>query len=359
MKIGILTFHHNNNFGAVLQAIGLTEYLRSLGFNAEVIDFRPPETILSLKGLSFLQTIKRIVSIALFILPHRVSMYQFNKFRAQFLKKSIPFYKIEQMPTDYDVYIIGSDQVWNSKILNHKVYKLYQGEFDRKLGTKLIAYAASAGNGEELLEQSSVFARNICKYDAISVRESTLQELLDKRFNIRAELVIDPTLLVDRKIWYAMATKKAFKPYVLVFLVNRCTEARKIIKKVKQFAQENDLEVKFIPIGHGLKDYKWYRFYSPLDFLTLFFNASFVITTSFHGCCFSMIYEKSFYFLSFNDTNENRAKNLLNITGLNDRIITLNSKIILKDIGYKSVYEKLAVHQNISCSYLRKNFADF
>ena len=184
MKIGILTFHHNNNFGAVLQAIGLTEYLRSLGFDAEVIDFRPPETILSLSNLSFLQKIRRIISIALFLLPHKISMCQFNKFRTLFLKKSVPFYKFKQMPTDYDVYVIGSDQVWNSRILNPKIYKLYQGEFERKPGAKLIAYAASAGNGENLLEKSSVFTRNIYKYDAVSVRECSLQELLEKKFNI-------------------------------------------------------------------------------------------------------------------------------------------------------------------------------
>ena len=245
MKIGILTFHHNNNFGAVLQAIGLTEYLRSLGFNAEVIDFRPPETVLSLKNLSFLQKIKRIISITLFILPHKVSMYQFNKFRTRYLKKSTSFYKTKQMPIDYDVYVIGSDQVWNSGVLNPKIYKLYQGEFERKPGAKLIAYAASAGNGEKLLEKSSVFARNIYKYDAVSVRESTLQELLEKKFNIKAELVIDPTLLVNRKMWYEMVTKERFKPYVLVFLVNRCVEARKIIKKVKLFSNFNISRFKF------------------------------------------------------------------------------------------------------------------
>ena len=146
-------------------------------------------------------------------------MQKFNKFRDKQLRTSHKIIgELSQFPTDYDAYIIGSDQVWNKKVFHHKVYKLYQGNFKRKSGSKLISYAASAGNGEELLANSE-FCSLLNSYDAVSVREKTLQAFIQKTFNISPQLVIDPTLLVDKKLWLSKVSRKKTKPYLLIYLV--------------------------------------------------------------------------------------------------------------------------------------------
>ncbi len=355
MKIGILTFHTALNYGAIFQAIGLTEYLRANNHDAEIIDYRPHAEFLSLKNRSFLRKIRRLIGIVLSFIPNKILKYKFDKFNKIHLHTSREILCVpSQIPLNYDVYIIGSDQVWNKKLIHHDAHDIFLGNFNRPAASKLISYAASAGNGEALLD-SAEFSDTLTRYDAISVREKTLQDFLKNRFNTYSQVVIDPTLLIDENFWINKASSQNDKPYILIYLVNRSDEARKIIRWAKQIAKQKNLALKFIPSQHYIFNYKWYKFPSPQDFLNLFFNASYVITTSFHGCCFSVIFKKTFYALSFGDKNENRINTLLSTLNLEDRRIKLDANIEFEKINYDMVYKELNSIRTESRNFLNIN----
>ena len=229
MRIGILTFHCAHNYGAVLQCYALQETLKGMGHNVEIIDYRPeylikPYDVINFKRISsptILGQLKKCL-LETVVLPKRLKRHKaFSRFINHKLNLSERVVE-DKIPIKYDVYVMGSDQIWNPKITKG-FDAVYFGDFTyAKENRKYIAYAASMAV-IELDEPSKCYLSNaLSNFNAISVRERQLVPLLQPLLKNKIDVVLDPTLLVNPEIWENIARSSHIKgKYVLVYQIRR------------------------------------------------------------------------------------------------------------------------------------------
>lgn len=330
MKIGILTFHRAHNYGAVLQCFALQETLKKLGHDVEVIDYRPQYiesayrliTVRDINKVSIIQYAKFLLRDIL-LLP--IKLIRRRHFQS-FLKKKLSMSEKvlgTSIPSDYDIYVVGSDQVWNKNITNgyDDVYFCYfQFEKENK---KFISYAASAEDASICNDDLTFFQKRISNFDAISVREDHLVKYLSNVTNARIYKTIDPTLLFDRSFWNQyLPSKVSSRSYIIVY---QARYDRKLILKAQNIAKSLNCELIemsawTIPLSRmGKKGMQT----SPLGFVNYIKNAKLVLSTSFHGTVFSVIYGVPFYYVAMSDGWDTRALTLLADLNLQDRAIKL------------------------------------
>ena len=244
MKIGILTFHCAHNYGAVLQCYALQETLKNMGHDVEVINYRPNYLTRPYKPLNMHRVIRKnllkaLEQLLIQIITWRKRTHRFREF-VQFEKANIQLSKwtgstSQGMPQDYDIYIIGSDQVWNSSI-THGPEPLYLANFPfPKAGKKYIRYAISMG--KEIFSTSKekeIICNALKNFDFLSVREGNLSILLQSYTPKKIYKVLDPTLLAAPSIWKNISKhpiKK--KKSVVVYQVNTSVNFYREIK-IKQ-----------------------------------------------------------------------------------------------------------------------------
>lgn len=335
MKIGILTFHCAHNYGAVLQTYGLQEYLKSCGHDVEIIDYRPTYLtrgyeafpLPDLRKISLLRRCKRLAYWCV-TLPWRLRAFPvrvrrrrgFEKFISEKLNLSRNRFKEGgRVPAEnYDAIFFGSDQIWSPNH-THGADRVFFGDFPAPSGTRKIAYAASAGAASETLGENTFVANALKNFDAISVREANLAAALQPKTDLKIETVLDPTLLVDKSIWEKLAVPpKTQKKYVLVYQVSYNPEADRI---ARELAEQIGAEVVSVWAGYSLRG-NMLKTETPEQFVGWFKNAACVVSTSFHGTAFGLIFEKPLYYVGRGDAAENRPKQILNALGLSDRYIS-------------------------------------
>lgn len=306
MKIAILTLPLHINYGGILQAWALQTVLKRMGHNVEVL--MPTKTR---QKVPWKVMFKRF---GLICLGHKLNMPIFYELKAlklkskvyEFTDKNIKTRKIksfkEILPSDYDAIIIGSDQVWR------KIYWL-EGwktnienaflDFTKDWNIKRIAYAASFGLSEWQFsgKETHLIKEGLLKFDCISVRENKGVELLQKNLEIEAIHTVDPTLLLSKEDYIALSNNKIEnKKNVLVsYIFDPRPEFEAFVNKV---AFQKGLER--IELNKGSI---YEKLCSLEDWISYFSIADFVITNSFHGCIFSLIFNKPFIFIE----NENRG----------------------------------------------------
>lgn len=331
MKIGIITIQKSPaSYGALLQAFALWKYIDDKGdCSAEIIDlYRPAQNgyIHSVKRVGFLNYNYRLNK------RNRVSPISwikkyFNKRKtSRFLnfanksKYSNPFYSVDslyQSPPDYDVYISGSDQIWNPDMsFNVAPYFL---EFVKD--KKKISYASSFGKEQldaKYLEQSKKW---LSDYTAISVRESKTVELLG-HLGIKSMMVLDPTFLLSSDDWKSISSKRKLNDKYIMFF--SFTHSGRIKENIEYIAKKTNNKI----VTNSKEKSNLYIDISrcPVeDWLSYILNATCIITDSFHAAVFSIIFNRPFYvFISSNSAlgqRRMRIDNLLEITKLTQRKI--------------------------------------
>lgn len=346
IKIGILTFHCAHNYGAVLQCYALQEVLKSMGYNVEIINYRPKYLLNQYKKFCFNRLISRnpIRMLKIWIneimtINKRKKRYEaFQTFIETRLNLTLPV-EGKNIPSSFDVYIMGSDQIWNPQITKG-FDSVYFGEFKfPKNGKKYIAYAASMEASSLNQESKTFYSRVLKNFDAISVRENTFAQLLQSLTNKKIETVLDPTLLTDSAIWDSIIKHPSIRePYVLVYQVRRDKNTKRIADNIAK-----QLHAKVIEITANLSCKllrNTYQSCSPEEFLGWIKYASCVITTSFHGTAFSIIYNKSFYCLKLGK-GDTRAASLLQELELENRMIERTSSPKFQLLNYEYVNEKI------------------
>ncbi|MBQ9758258.1 MAG: polysaccharide pyruvyl transferase family protein [Opitutales bacterium] len=334
MKIGILTFHCAHNYGAVLQAYGLQEYLKSCGHDVEIIDYRPAYLTNAyeafplplLRKVSLFRKCKRLAYWCATLpwriraLPVRVRRRKgFEKFISEKLNLSRErFQEGGRVPAEkYDVIFFGSDQIWSPNH-THGADRVFFGDFLSPAGTLKIAYAASAGAASETLGENEFVVNALKNFDAISVREDNLAASLQPHTDLKIETVLDPTLLADKSVWEKLAEPpKTQKKYVLVYQVSYNPEADRI---AKELAEQLGAEVVSVWAGYSLRG-NMLKTETPEQFVGWFKNAACVVSTSFHGTAFGLIFEKPLYYVGRGSAAENRPKQILGALGLMNRYI--------------------------------------
>lgn len=360
-KIGILTFHSAYNYGAVLQCYALQQTLSELGGQVEIINYVPSYLmkeyrlfdISRIEKESFVKFAKGMVREILCFPIRLKRKLNFVKFQKEKLVLSRKITDKTQLQS-YDVFIFGSDQIWNPKLTNG-LDDMYLGQFGfPKQGKRYISYAPSMEQINLNACQQDRFRQALGDFDAISVREVNMIKILQPLVQRNIECVIDPTLLASPKVWEKMVDKiEATEKYVLVYQIRTCEDTVRIANVI---AQQLGVKVQIITTQiHRKSARNESQTDSPKEFLAKIKAAACVVTTSFHGTAFSLIFNRPFYCVSLGDGYDNRSKSLLESLDLQSRLLEKSANPVFSEIEYSKVNEQLNESRRQSLNFLKRN----
>lgn len=333
MKLGIITFHRAVNYGAVLQTYALTKYLNDSGFAAEVIDYRDNRVDNEYKLFPKRSSIKRIIKDIIYFPIKKNKNKKFEEFRQSKIKISSQKYNNKTLidsEKEYDYFITGSDQVFNYKLTDFD--KNYFLDFIKD-NNKKISYAASLGMDKIPDDKEKEYKRLLSGFSKISIREQQNKEMVENLTNKKVEVNIDPTFLIAKDEWQKLAKKPKEENYILIFVMQRN-------KSIFEFAEKlsNETNCKIIYIANDYKrivrgKYKYNL--SPEEWLGYFKYAKYIVTNSFHGLAFSILFEKNFYIELQKEpaTANARLNNILEKFKLENRKVE-NGKYEKKEIDW-------------------------
>ena len=354
MKIGILTFHCAANFGAVLQTYGLQSYLRSLGHDVHVIDYRPeyllkPYRVFKLQLQDGNSVAKLKLAIrALMVAPVRWRRnVLFDRFRKRYL--NMTSLDLDSPGSDFDAFVFGSDQIWNPRI-TWGFDRVYFGDFPAAMGKKKIAYAASAGSTANISNKAE-FLSLLANLQKISVREAELAGYIMKDMKMDVPVLCDPVLLGGRSLYAGLAElPKVKKPYLVLFQLSR---KKPVVKYAENLAKKSGMEfIELAPSFESLKNCRMKQTFSPEQFIGYIANAEYVLTSSFHGTVFSVLFRKNFNVISVDRDNDKRAVSLLEKLGLGDRIASIEDNPGISEVDYTGVDDRMEDLLKESAEYI-------
>lgn len=302
MKVGIITFSNASNIGAVLQAFSLQSFImHEYQYEVVLINYTYTSSNVSIdyKKSTILQYCEKIRRLRK-ILYNRVNNRLFDEFRHKYLflgKEQFANY-IPENAENCDVYITGSDQVWNTD-LNGKRGAFY---LDFVNGRKKIAYSASVGR--DLTETDKEFIlQNLHRFDKISVRENSLSEFLGNSL-INNTVTVDPVFLQSDFFWRNIERRiNGPKPYIFCYVMENSLI---IQEKAKEISKKLSAKIIWVNGGGFTSSFPGKRchFVGPREFLYLIDNSLAVVTNSFHGAAFSVIFKKPLYIVAHSKRNE-------------------------------------------------------
>lgn len=360
MKIKVITRHTPSNYGSLLQAMATIQVIESLGHQCEIIDYRKKNEI-GIKGiLTTLQNkpsweknpIKKYLYIALRYPEEKIAAILFEKMRSKYLKMTSRCYRINDLKTlTADIFMTGSDQVW-APLLDGNYDKAYFLNFASPNSRK-VAYAASFGKTQFSEKVIKDYKHLLSQYNAITVRESHAVKLLQD-WNIECKgQVLDPTLLLDAQEWSKYITKEIKGKYVLIYEIHNNPL---LDDYAKRFAKHVGLPlIRISPSLHQISRGGKMIFCPSLGtFLSYIKNAQYIITDSFHGTAFAINFNKEFIEILPNNKTGSRNQSLLQLTGLEDRIIVNYNDYSLADkqINYAMVNEIMKKERQCSMHIL-------
>lgn len=345
-KIGIITYHFALNYGAVLQCYALQDYLISNNINTTVINFISNEQYKN-NSLSSKRDGLRNYLINLALLPfynfRKIKKHKYNYFLSNYLNCTIKisdlkFLKKYLTENNYTGIICGSDQVWNPYIRDFNIaFFLPEIKIQNK-----ITYAASIGKIES---KDLIKYKNYMEdFNYISMRENRgkviVQNLVKDKEIVQ---VLDPVFLLKKEKWEEFTKNSVFKPkkknYLLFYVVNK-NYFSLCYKHAKKVAKSLNLDILILNASYSINSFRKNTIHDagPIDFVKLIANAKFIITDSFHGTVFSIIFEKQFFtFEPMMNNLDTRKTDLLNKLSLQSRIIYPNI-VIRKDLDKKIDY---------------------
>lgn len=354
MKIATLTFQNADSYGAMLQAYALQTAIRNMGYETEILGYICPAIE---ADYGFPRTLRGAVGRALRTPFFQIRRKRFKSFRCQFLSigSDVERKDISSAGAQYDVFVVGSDQVWNPEITGSD--STYFLDFCSKKQLK-VAYAASMGVNAWSHDAESENLRMLSDFDYLSVREFTAQEYLAAQ-GVRAEVVCDPTLLITPESYRALLQKDVVhgKYTLLACLQNPYKES---VEFAREVAYERGERLVVLHSGwHDVSGVENIRSAGPCEFLTAISGASCVITESFHGCCLSILFGRDFYYFDPRINGQvkarsNRITDLLNDLGLAER--DARDSVFPRDsIDYQVVNERLSQVRRKSAAFLKES----
>lgn len=321
MKTGIITFHRAINYGAVLQTYALQEYLNNHEYNAEVIDYRCEHMenfykIASIKDKSFKQVIRGLMNFG-YAYKKKHAFYRFLK---QNVNMSSEIYKqsnISEANSKYDRFITGSDQVFNYACSNFD--KNYFLNFVQN-SEKKFSYAASFGMKKVPEKYVNDYKKLLSSFHELSIRETDGQNIVKDLLGRETELSVDPVFLLKTENWEKLAKKPKLENYILIYKLNTSDIIFDFARKLAKLTGKKIVALNFDVVDQiKTPDIKGVYSASVEEFLGYFKYADYVVTNSFHGTAFSIIFHKKFYVeaLQKDFMPNDRVESLLNLTELN------------------------------------------
>ena len=350
-KVGIVTFQNANNFGAILQAYATQKTIEKLGYKSYIINYDNPiignnYKILPPMSKNPLKSLRRIVISLGRIKDNMDRIKNFDEFRNKYLNLTEPMNKDDIMnkPPKYDIYVSGSDQIWNPKFTNSldDVYTLNFG----KNSVIRVAYASSTGNAMENNDNDEMYKQKLKIYNHISVREKNSANKLEKILNRKVFTALDPSLLLDKNDWHELSKSIKRPNYKYILSYNPGGAKDLYFETINSIAKRMGYHVIYLDIGDKkniVVDNKISKYSaSPDEFVSLVENAELVVTSSFHGLAFAL--NLNVKVMVVYGWIYDRLENLLNILDLKDIVVNDREdidKIYNKEIDWNKVNKLL------------------
>lgn len=351
MKTAIFTLPLINNYGGILQAYALQNVLFELGIDNKVLNLRTKEaSFFSINYAKFLIAktfISRYKNAKFEILRHDLDARKFIEKNIVLTDEIYGFSDLKRVCKDekFDAFVLGSDQVFNQgNFMNFGEY-FSLGFIQNAVK---IAYAASFGGEFKGWKNLSTHRENLAKFCAISVREQNAIKICKEILDLKADFVLDPTLLARREIYDKFCTNlgesSSQNTKIFAYILDPNEKTAQILDNASQksrckIAQVNDR-------ANRLKIEEW---------LSAIKNAKFIITDSFHGCVFSIIFGKPFFAIINEARGNARFHSLFNMLNLDNRVIKdVNFELNLA-MNYDEIYKILDEKSKFSIDFLKQN----
>lgn len=327
MKIGILTYHRAENYGALLQAYAMRTYLQSLGHEVEFVDYWPKYhsdyfKVFSMDSFKKSSMKGKLAKLGrLVLVGHRLRKRK--RVMLQFIHEKLglsvqPKYEDRKAVTGpYDVVIYGSDQIWRKQGLGGVGFDDWYFGSDNVQAKKKIVYAGSMGKIATNAQDDAYVKEQMAHFGQISVREDDLLKYL-KALGVNSVRVCDPVFLLSRRQWEEICGAPKIKQHYILFY--NLLNTKESAAFAKALSAETGLPVYEITKKTSLfsRNAHLISKASVGEFLGLVRGADYVVSNSFHGVAFSIIFEKQFYAVGMGE-KANRVVSLLNSLGLDDR----------------------------------------
>ena len=369
MKINTITCHHVYNYGATLQAYALQHYLEQQGHEVEIINYRPFYqrgqydlfyVIPGSKGEKWARKCK-LIAFLFALYRNRVNFRtwgrkkSFGLFNQQFLKTTSKQYntleELQNKPPQADMYIAGSDQIWNPELPNGQ-----DGSFFCDFGgdnIKRYSYAASFGVNNIADSLLPPYQKFLQKFNKISVREKSGLNILNM-LHFKGIQVVDPVFLLSKEEWIEnlQLSRTAHENYIMVYDFHHNNDNLKEL--VLKLAHNERLKIysvnDILPLGYADRNISNA---GPKEFLNYLLNAQYVVSSSFHATSFSIIFNKSFGVFGLKEQqNSSRMTDLLQLLGLEERFSPQNIETLQADVDWNLVKSKLSISIKKSKDYL-------
>ena len=328
-KVAILTlYYHNYNYGGMLQSYALQKAIEEMGYISEQISYRLYSGYRDTKHVKL--QIRNCVLYLYYLIKDNKWIKNYNTVRRKIneFANSIPHTRvvtasnISQIVKYYDVFICGSDQIWNPVGWQPTLFL----DFVPKNKTK-ISYAASIARENLSESQFEFIRRNVKDFSAISVREKNSADMLNHKYqNLNVRHMPDPVFLLEKSAWEKIVQRKEnSEPFIFAYFLG---ESNKNREKAVRFAEENGMKIYFVSYL-DYSQFTWDEEHSEyvipplgvIDFLNNIANASLVLTDSFHAAAFSAILRTPFYAMPrFNNSDK---------ASMNSRIYNLMEELNL------------------------------
>lgn len=344
MKVGILTFHRAYNYGAILQAFALQKKLSEMGVQSEIIDYLSTEKRAQNKLFAYNKKLGLKGNLVKFFKDfyRKSKNASFDDFMAEEMNISQSFYSTYDelcqldLQNEYDVYIAGSDQVWNyNNTLKDPAFLLsFVSDNDKKC-----SYAASLGSAQFDDDMAALYDEELKKFRVLTVREESAIEKHDFLKENNAKVVVDPTLLLNKSDYQKISSPRIVdKKYAFMYTI---AKERNLRKYAENYCRDNGLI-----LVDSKKSAVFFKNASPKDFLSFIQNAECVFTNSFHGTALSIMLEKEFVTEIYTKEKlNNRSGDLIKKLQLQDRDMDAPDFTDRKSIDYDKVNKLLDIQR--------------
>jgi hypothetical protein len=350
-KIAVLTLHGYFNYGNRLQNYALVNSLQNMGYDVVSLvvkyDLRTKlmDKRIFNREIDYYINLPKKIMLMLFDIKYqshsKIKETKLRRFSDEYLNEIfVDLETLENLREHYDYFIAGSDQIWNENFTKDYFY------LDFSIKEKNIAYAASIGKDLISDDFKNYLVKKLKNFKAISVREQLGVEIISGLTEKNIKLVLDPTLLLYKNDWDLLAKNSKIgieEKYLLTYFLGNAP-----YREIKKVSIEHNLKIVNL---YNPKNAE-YLSASIEDFLRLFSHASFILTDSFHGTIFSIIYEKKFVVLPREDMNS-RIYSILNMFELEDRFNKISR--INQEIDYANVKSILNLRRLDSLKFLLDN----
>lgn len=367
MKINTITCHDVYNSGASLQAYALMKYLQECGHDVKIIDYKPEYLSRHYKlwivaNPKYEKNMILKIIYLLLKLPGRLWALKtkkvFDNFRNQYLNITETRYnsneELKNNLPEADIYIAGSDQIWNATFQNGKDEAFYLDFVpNNKIKASYAASFATETFPEELKQKTS---KMLSKFDYISVREKSGLDILKDMDIKNGVQVLDPVFLLDKEHWEKMCIDiKCTQKYLLVYDFDNNPLIKEIAIKI---SEEKGLKIYTI----FKSDYsdKVISQMGPIEFISYIKNAEFIISNSFHGTAYSLIFEKEFIVTNRVDKINTRMRDLLSEIGISERLVSnIDGVTCLERLNYSDIKDNIDKLIKRSKLYLDKVIGEY